>query len=584
MNLTKIANRLIPPPKHTKTLRYADGVTRDIIKEVLDTYKQSIGMLDAFAPYLKGSTVEQTCKNIYSFWKSNIRYKVDPDGVQWAKTPAAVWHSKFCDCKSFSIAIATCLQALGIAFKIRFASYGSNTTVPTHVYVVALHQGKQIIIDCVWHRFNSQKQFTKNWDYMSTKIYRIAGFEDTILQQDSYAVGELNVDIDDTTSQAELDLALSKQGLELEQHLIRRKGIAGANSATDNAYQIEIEAHNAAIAAIGTPKDKKKKPTRAAAPKASSKPKAVEKPKAATKPLTATEVKKVEKATATIKKRKTGLLKKVGAGVKKVVGAPVLAALKNQLPANSPFFLYLFLNPLDNKLFAALPAAVKLKRDKAIKYKKLIVTKLGMKEQNFNTAIRNGIISKLGKTPEAVLADWMREANFKVGILPVMLAAGKGLKMLLGKAGENLKADIEQFAPTPEDWQAGDMPKALKEAAAEDVESNSNNNDVTKGGQRVIPTTNDGTSYVVKESKSVTTPTTNTAPDADNDEKPINETKSQTGNEQSTATEFVDSKTNELAPTLTPQADRGDNSKMIAAVAIVGVGLLMFAGKGKKVK
>ncbi len=584
MNLTQIANQLIPAPKHTKTLTYADGVTRDIIAEVLDTYKQSIGMLDAFAQHLKGSTVEQTCKNIYSFWKSNIRYKVDPEGVQWAKTPAAVWHSKFCDCKSFSIAIATCLQALGMEFIIRFASYGSNTTVPTHVYVVALHQGYEIIIDCVWHKFNTQKQFTKNWDYMSTKIYRIAGFEDTILQQDSYAVGELNIDVnDEQVSQAEIDLALSKQGLELEQHLIRRKGIAGTNSATDNAYQIEIEAHNAAMAAIGTPLKNAKKVITAVKKNAGKIKQVAQKAKQIKQVkkgiTTAATIKKVQKAGATVAKRKGGLLKKVGAGLKKVVGAPALAALKTQLPANSPFFLYLFLNPLDNALFAALPATVKLKRDKAIKYKKLIVTKLGMKEQNFNTAIRNGIISKLGKTPEAVLADWMREANFKVGILPVMLAAGKGLKMLLGKAGENLKADIEQFAPTPEDWKAGDMPKALKEAAAEDVESNSNNNDVTKGGQRIIPTTDDGTSYVVKESKSVTTPTTNTAPDADNDAPP-----NETGNEQSTATEFVDSKTNEPAPTLTPQAEKGDNSKMIAAVAIVGVGLLMFAGKGKKVK
>ena len=242
MNLVDIANSKIPAAENKKVLRNKKGETRDIIKEVLECYSCNKDQLKAFAPYLKGETVLETCSNIWDFWKTNIRYQVDAEGVQWIKTPAAVWATKFCDCKSFSVAIACTLHALGIDGKFRFASYGSNGTLPTHVYVVAMHRGKEIIIDCVWNAFNSQKDYNKIWDYNMTAIYRISGIDNV----SRFAVGELNIDVDDNgTTQAEVDLALTKQRLELEQKLKRR--IHGIGSAMDDAYQTEIEAHTAAI-------------------------------------------------------------------------------------------------------------------------------------------------------------------------------------------------------------------------------------------------------------------------------------------------------------------------------------------------
>lgn len=110
MMLTQLADKYIPVPKNKKELIKPDGVTRDIIKEVLDCYQQEKEQLQKFAPYLKGSSVLETCYNIWNFWKSNIRYQVDVENEQWVKTPAAVWASKFCDCKSFSVAVASSLH------------------------------------------------------------------------------------------------------------------------------------------------------------------------------------------------------------------------------------------------------------------------------------------------------------------------------------------------------------------------------------------------------------------------------------------------------------------------------------------
>ena len=110
MNVNAAADLYIPNWQNKTVLKYPKnvGVTRDIIKEVLETYKDCQDDLKKFAQFLKGESIEDTCRNIWQFWKSNIRYQVDPEGVQYIKTPAAVWKTKFCDCKSFSVAIASC--------------------------------------------------------------------------------------------------------------------------------------------------------------------------------------------------------------------------------------------------------------------------------------------------------------------------------------------------------------------------------------------------------------------------------------------------------------------------------------------
>jgi hypothetical protein len=581
MSIQALANKYIPPAKNTKVLKYASGETKDIIREVLATYKDSKDSLQAFAPYLKGKTVLETCNNIWKFWKENITYQVDPDGVQFAKTPAAVWATKFCDCKSFSIACGASLHALGINFKFRFTSYGGNESVPTHVYVIALVAGKEIIIDCVWTHFNKQKSFTKNWDYMSASIYRIEGLE--MEYAPVYGVGELNIDVnDDSTTQAEMDLALSKQKLEMEQYIHRRK-ISGVNSATDNAYQIEIEGHNAALAEISGPKGKKSK-----APRAPKKTANLVK-KNNGKGVNKKQAKKLEKAGITVKKRKESLLKRVGKGITKGLSAPLRLALKTQLPKNSPFFLYLFLNPLDTKLMAQLPEAVAMKRQKALKYKALIVNKFQMKEPNFNTTVRNGIMDHFGKSPEAVLAQWMTDQNFKVsgiGVLPLLAAAGQGLKKLLGAAGAKMQADVEQFSPSPEDFSASGLtPEAKAEMAKDTVESD-NNNEPTQGKGSVKPLDEDGTTYAVKNSKS-TRPERSTGssevPDEDNNAAPAQATV-QADKQAAVPEKFENSDTGAKTDT-PPASDDGKGNGLLIGLAAAGIGVAMLAGsKSRKAK
>ena len=494
MTIQERAGRTIPKADNKKVLKKRAGETRDIVREVLECYAESRDQLKDFAPYLKGRTATETCRNIWQFWKENIGYRVDAEGVQWIKTPAAVWETKFCDCKSFSVAVAASLYALGINGKFRFASYGSNKELPTHVYVVAETEGREIIIDCVWNRFDDQKRFAKNWDYNMTAIYRISGIKD------SRRKGELDIDVHDPDlTEAELDLALNKQKLELEQMIARKKH--GIGSVTDDAYQTEIEAHNAALGYIAGKKKNKSGGGSPAAPKQSKKlRKAIKKNDG--KGVTKKQAKRLQKAGVTVKKRKEGLLKRVAKGLKKAVTTPVRLAAKTQLPKNAPFFLYLFLN--DEKILSKLPDAVQQKREKALHYKSILTDKLSMKESNFMTTIRNGIMNRFGKSPENVLASWMAEwkKTNGIGILPlaILKAAGSGLKMLLGKMGENFAADVEESTPAPEDW--GTVSEEVRQQMAKDVQAQPANNDPSTGNGSVKAMSDGSGDYKYRSSSS----------------------------------------------------------------------------------
>lgn len=172
--LKQVADQTIPPAQNKFIQikkRYSTG---DIVNEVLECYRQSSWQVKALAPYLKGDNVKDTCKNIWNFLKENVKYKIDPEDVQWVKEPAKVWQDKRCDCKSYSIFIASLLKGLDIKGCFRFVSYDKDPN-PTHVYVVVRNQGEDIIIDDVMPAFNRQKPYESKKDYSMTGLYRVSG-------------------------------------------------------------------------------------------------------------------------------------------------------------------------------------------------------------------------------------------------------------------------------------------------------------------------------------------------------------------------------------------------------------------------
>jgi len=125
------------------------------------------------APQFKGATDSDTCRKIFDFLLKKVKY--DKDGfTQKIKYPSALLREGRGDCKSYSLFIAAILKNLNIPFRWTYASYTPGVKTPGHVYITT---DSGCIIDCVWGKFNSEKE-PYNKFYKSMNISYISGIDD----------------------------------------------------------------------------------------------------------------------------------------------------------------------------------------------------------------------------------------------------------------------------------------------------------------------------------------------------------------------------------------------------------------------
>ena len=125
------------------------------------------------APQFKGATDSDTCRKIFDFLLKKVKY--DKDGfTQKIKYPSALLREGRGDCKSYSLFTAAILKNLNIPFRWTYASYTPGVKTPGHVYITT---DSGCIIDCVWGKFNSEKQ-PYNKFYKSMNISYISGIDD----------------------------------------------------------------------------------------------------------------------------------------------------------------------------------------------------------------------------------------------------------------------------------------------------------------------------------------------------------------------------------------------------------------------
>lgn len=500
MDLFTAAETHILPPKNATKTRFESGDTNNIISVILDCDANSQADTAAFAPYLKGKNNLETCRSLWWFVKRNIAYKEDPSGLQWVKTPAATWSSKFCDCKGYAIFIMSCLKNLGIAAKYRFVSFGADSV--THVYVVT---NEGIILDCCLKKFNHEKPYKFKKDFM-TKIMEISGLkmrqsnphgrrmaQVAIPRVKNYKRGDLNM-VEPT--EGSLELAIMKQRTELEQGIVN--GISGRNCRKCQRYQNRIDVINDAIEAIGAA-DPEAEMSHIIADAEAGIYNNVGKSKSQRAQAKTTRKENRTKAKAEgkkplnkLKSKGAQLLKKAAQGAKKglktlakVVTAPMRLATKGilevTLPKTAPFFLYLFIS--DPAVIAKLPAKVKKKRAKAEKIANFIVKVIGMKRQHFMGIVRNGIIKKYKRSPETVIAEAMRGKNVAgIGVaaavameaLPMLLDLLKTIASIFAKKADKSETPTASDSPNPE-TDFTDLTQTETTALASDVKRQSEN-------------------------------------------------------------------------------------------------------------
>ena len=132
------------------------GTNSDIIQAMIKYMPNAVYQCQKRASIFKGKDEMETCRNIWSFLKHNIKYVEDSVHFQDIRLPDRLVKDRKGDCKSFAMFTAGILQNLSIPCKLVFTSYTANKT-PGHVYV---ETDSGIIIDAVWKKFNSEKPYT----------------------------------------------------------------------------------------------------------------------------------------------------------------------------------------------------------------------------------------------------------------------------------------------------------------------------------------------------------------------------------------------------------------------------------------
>lgn len=184
-------NKYFPATVGTNPLLSKGADVYQTIGYVEQVVKQTLDHTAKIALVLKGSTLNETCKNIYNFCYSNIQYKLDKPGEEQLRTPARAWKDRKTgiDCDCFSIFVSSILHNLGIKHAYRICEINDKGYFQ-HIYIVVpsdqskenISDGRYITIDPVLDKFNQEAPgITKTHDKMSIPVRVLNGADDQFL-------------------------------------------------------------------------------------------------------------------------------------------------------------------------------------------------------------------------------------------------------------------------------------------------------------------------------------------------------------------------------------------------------------------
>jgi len=465
MLTAELINKYIVPANGIETQIKKRYQTADIMQLVLAFDKTAYRNTATFAQHIQYNGVEDLCKQIWDFLKTQIQYKEDIPGSQLVKTPSALWRAKVGDCKSFAIFTASILKNLGISYSYRFVSFSDSQT-PTHVYVVAHNKGKDIIIDAVWKYFNSEKKYSFKHDFLMEGLVAVSGVGSPFVKikaktvkavtttphivetpamqkinnrpKHEYKPGMLRIF---SPNHKDIDLAVIKQRFEIERGIVANKrGVSGIGKvehydrslAVINSYinateRSDYAKMNAIIGSLPENSRERNYLTDHFQHKVDIDETVHVDGIGNIFKKVATAVKKGATAVAkTVAKGTVAVAKGAAKGVKVVAKVAVKAVqavesvvtrpiLEVALPSASPYFMYEFANTKD------LGPKAQKKQLKAHNLLKAISNVTGVKLTTLQGICRNGIMKRYGKSPENVIADWKKNASAKIkgiGIIP----------------------------------------------------------------------------------------------------------------------------------------------------------------------
>lgn len=163
--------QIVRPAKGVVRTMHENGDTQDIINTVLWADKGADKYIvpdAARRALLVAGDDYATLRNVWEYVRQNVRYRADTRGHEVVKSPGALFQVGVGDCKSFSVAVAAILRALGYPnVYYRFTGYRSQGDY-THVYVVVKFSDATIAVDSTYQYFNNEVAPAIQKDYPAT--------------------------------------------------------------------------------------------------------------------------------------------------------------------------------------------------------------------------------------------------------------------------------------------------------------------------------------------------------------------------------------------------------------------------------
>lgn len=145
--------------------------TLDWIKRIAQT---NAGDVRDFALSLRGKDDYETCRNVWNWVRTNVKYKYDKKGVEEIRTPRRTFHERVADCDCMTLFISSLLFNLNIPHRYRIVSWDGKGNW-AHIYPVAQINGRDVAMDCIPESksFDSEIKYS---DVMDLNV--LAGFEE----------------------------------------------------------------------------------------------------------------------------------------------------------------------------------------------------------------------------------------------------------------------------------------------------------------------------------------------------------------------------------------------------------------------
>ena len=146
-------------PAYTKEIIKGRQSAYNIAMTLKRAIRDSKGTAKLIAPKFIGSSKYNTANNVYSFLRNKMTYKAESKNLQSARSLKRMLYdpkSKIGDCKHYTIFCCSILDSLGIPVKMRLISQNVLDRDPTHIYCVAIINGKEVIVDPCMRSFDNE--------------------------------------------------------------------------------------------------------------------------------------------------------------------------------------------------------------------------------------------------------------------------------------------------------------------------------------------------------------------------------------------------------------------------------------------